>query len=42
MDLKIHVSGKKASKMLLMKVYSIHTSMRLEPKHYQISKEANS
>ena len=41
MDLKIHVSGKKVGKMLI-KVYSIHTNMRLESKYYQISKETKS
>ena len=42
MDLKIHISGKKVGKMLLIKVYSIHTNMRLESKYYQISKETKS
>ena len=42
MDLKIHVSGKKVGKMLLIKVYSIHKNMRLESKYYQISKETKS
>ena len=42
MDLKIHASGKKVGEMLLIKVYSIHTNMRLESKYYQISKETKS
>lgn len=38
---KIHVSGKKGSKIQLMKVHGIHINIKLDSINYHISKEAN-